>query len=210
MPRTWTLPDAASVRLVRLALRAVLAVGLLGACSVGAPAPVAVSTSAAPTVAPSPAQSAAPATPSPTSTPKPGRPAAMDTVNLEGAIATATYFLSLYPYVYNTGDLTDWKSLTHPECVFCASVAANVEKMQAVGHHQVGTDTIVVSATGAEVDPGVWFSVEVNATQGPWSVVDDAGAIVDSGLDKKSYLMRLAVVREAGAWRVREVQVDSR
>ncbi|HEX7804612.1 MAG TPA: DUF6318 family protein, partial [Cellulomonas sp.] len=104
---------------------------------------MAVSTSAAPTVAPSPAQSAAPATPSPTSTPKPGRPAAMDTVNLEGAIATATYFLDLYPYVANSGDLEDWKTLSHPECIFCRGVTTEVERMFSVGHHQDGTDTTV-------------------------------------------------------------------
>ena len=56
---------------------------------------------------------------------KPERPAALDEPpSVEGAVAVAEYFLLLYPYVYATGDLADWNALSHPECIFCASVAA--------------------------------------------------------------------------------------
>jgi len=208
MPRSRLVPDVASSHPVGVALAVALAVGLLGGCSFGGADPSATSTSAGPTVAASPTPTPA-ATPSPTTTPKPERPAAMDTVDLDGAIATATYFLQLYPYVYNTGDLTDWKALTHPDCTFCASVVTNAERMHELHQHQVGTDTAVDSATGIEVDPGVWFTVDINTTQGPWSVTDDAGTVVDAGLNTKSYLMRVVVVRESDTWRVREVQVDS-
>ena len=208
MSRSLLVPDVASSRPVRAALAVSMAVGLLGGCSFGSADSSAASTSAGPTVPASPTPTAA-ATPSPTTTPKPERPAAMDTVNLDGAIATATYFLALYPYVYNTGDLTDWKVLTHPDCTFCASVVANAKRMHELHQHQVGTDTAIDSATGVEVDPGAWFTVDINTTQGPWSVTDDAGTVVDAGIDTKSYLMRVVVVREADTWRVREVQVDS-
>ncbi|PVU83588.1 hypothetical protein DDP54_11950 [Cellulomonas sp. WB94] len=208
MPRTLPVPDVVSSRPVRVALAVILTLGLFGGCSFGGSAPVATSTSAVPTVAASPTPTPA-ASPSPTTTTKPERPAAMDTVDLDGAIATAEYFLSLYPYVYNTGDLTDWKALAHSDCIFCASVVTNAERMHGQHQHQVGTDTVVNFATGVEVDPGAWFSVDINATQGPWSVIDDAGTLIDAGLDTKSYLMHLVVVREENTWRVRAVQVDS-
>jgi hypothetical protein len=208
MPRSLLVPDVASSHPVGVALAVALAVGLLGGCSFARAEPSAASTSARLAATASPTPTTAP-TPSPTATPKPERPAAMDTVNLNGAIATAEYFLSLYPYVYNTGDLTDWKALTHPECIFCASVVANAERMHELNQHQVGTDTTVDSATGVEVDPGAWFTVDINCTQGPWSVTDDAGTVVEAGPDTNAYLMHVVVVREADTWRVREVQVDS-
>ena len=70
--------------------------------------------------------------------PGPDRPAAMDEVSTDGAIAAATYFLQLYPYAYNTGDLTEWKALSHPECMFCASVVDNVTAMHEQGHRSEG------------------------------------------------------------------------
>ena len=208
MPRTWTLHDVASLRLVRIALRAVLAVGLLGACSVGGPAPVAVSTSAAPTVAPSPTQSAAAATPSPTSTPEPERPAAMGTVNLEGAIATASYFLQLFPYALNTGDLTDWTTMGDVECKFCGSVADDVNRSRQLGQHQVGTDIAVEIATGVELRPGASFSVDITFSQGPWRVVDSAGAVVDAATTSEHLHALIVVIRDADRWLIRAVQID--
>ena len=43
--------------------------------------------------------------------PAPEKPENMDENSSEGAIATATYFVQLYPYVYATGDLEQWKSM---------------------------------------------------------------------------------------------------
>ena len=203
MPRTWPLPDVASLRLVRLALAGILGFGLLGACSVGGPDPVAVSTSAAPTIAPSPTQSVA-ATPSPTSTPKPERPAAMDAVTVDGAIATVTYFMELYPYAYNTGDVTQLKELSHPECIFCKSVTDNAVQMHARGEHQEGTPTQVLSSSGVEVNPGYWFSVDARVQQGGWQVLDTEGRVVDSDPAIKTYAMNFAVIHQDGRWLVRE------
>lgn len=77
--------------------------------------------SPSPTVTPTP-------TPTPDASVKPERPAAMDEVSAAGAEAVAVYFLQLYAYVYATNDLTEWRALSHPECIFCASVITNVEE----------------------------------------------------------------------------------
>ncbi len=37
----------------------------------------------------------------------------------EGAITAATYFLSLFPYMYATGDLDAWKNMSDDNCEFC-------------------------------------------------------------------------------------------
>ncbi|WP_146192430.1 DUF6318 family protein [Cellulomonas sp. WB94] len=207
MPRTLPVPDVVSSRAVRFALAAVLALGLLGGCSSGGSAPVATSTSSVPTVVASTTPTAA-ATPSPTATPKPERPAAMDTVNVDGAIATATYFLELYPYALNTGDISDWNSLSHPECIFCAGLADEVERQVGLSEHQEGLATSIASATGIEVTRGAFFDVDLELTQGPWQVVDKAGTVVEESLPTKVAHIHMNVVRDSGRWLVREAQAD--
>ena len=142
-------------------------------------------------------------TPTPTTTPEPERPAAMDDPGVYGAVAAATYFLSLYPYVYNTGDLTAWKALSHPECVFCASVVTNVEEMHAKGHRQDGPTVTVEKAAGREVDPGVFFAVDVEMVQGASKELDATGKVVDEVLDPTNIRVSVAVVREGEHWIIR-------
>jgi len=207
MPRSRLVPDVASSRPVGVALAVALAVGLLGGCSFGGADPSATSTSAGPTVAASPTPTPA-ATPSPTTTPKPERPAAMDTVDLDGAITTATYFLQLFPYALNTGDLTDWSLLSHAECQFCGGVADDVGHLSGLGQHQDGTEITIQTATGAEIRAGVSFSVDITFTQGPWTVVDSAGTVVDAAANPESLHALVVVMRDADRWLIRAVQVD--
>lgn len=117
---------------------------------------------------PAASSSPSPTVASPTATPEPSpsrsaapqRPATMDRDDVEGAIAAAQYFLELYPYAYNTGDLTEWKALSHPECIFCASVVEGVEELHASGGYQ----------TGGEIE---WVSVSAQ------SGISDSRAAVD-------------------------------
>src|SRR5450756_160409 len=127
-----------------------LAVGVVAGCSGGnaKPGPSATTASSTPTASPSPT-----ASPTPDASVKPVRPAAMDQVNAAGAEAVAAYFLNLYPYVYASNDLTEWKALSHPECVFCKSVIDNVEKQVAAGTRTEGRlvtteriDTVPISS----------------------------------------------------------------
>ena len=207
MPRSRLVPDVAFSRPVGAALAVALAVGLLAGCSFGGADPSAASTSAGPTVAASPTPTPAP-TPSPTTATKPERPAAMDTVDLNGAIATATYFLSLYGYAPETGDLTDWDSLSHPECTFCSGFSSEVRRMVALGQHQVGTGITASSASGVEVTTGTFFSVDVVGAQGGWTVFDKDGKVVEQDLATKPVVFHMVVVRESGTWLVRAGQPE--
>ena len=67
------------------------------------------------------------------SMPKPERPAGMDEFTVEGAVATGEYVLALYPYVYATGDLSDWQAMSDPECGFCNNVITKVTKLHDAG-----------------------------------------------------------------------------
>jgi hypothetical protein len=207
MPRSLFVPDAASSRPVGVAVAAALAFGLLSGCSFGDAEPSAISTTAGPTVAASPTPTPA-ATPSSTATPKPERPAAMDTVNLDGAIATATYFLESQPYVANTGDLAEWRAMSHSDCVFCSGVTKEVMRMFALGHHQEGTETRILSATGVEVNPGVYFQINFEVTQGSATEVDSLGTVIEAQPLTSTFDVAVAVVRDSDRWLIREVQTD--
>src|SRR5689334_228711 len=91
----------------------VTALLLLAGCTGGTPEATESSTPpvvVTPTPTPTPAESA-----SVDVTVKPTRPAALDEPpSADGAAAVAAYFVLLFPYVNATGDLTDWKTLSHP------------------------------------------------------------------------------------------------
>ena len=132
----------------------------------------------------------------------------MDQVSAAGAEALAVYFLNLYPYVYATNDLTEWKVLSHPECVFCKSVIDNVEKQIAKGERSTGGTLEFTSTTANEVNPGVWYSAELRGKQNPWAVHDANGKLIDEQTVAKNHTFIFALVLQDGAWLVREVQVD--
>jgi hypothetical protein len=205
MPFALRVPDATVARPTQISVAVTVALVLLAGCSFGGSDPAPTAADAAPRVAAAPTPST---TPSPTSTPKPERPAAMDTVNLDGAIATATYFLQLFPYALNTGDLTDWAVLSHPECIFCRGLTTEVGRQKGLGQHQEGTVMAIGSATGIEIDHGVWFSVDVRFTQGAWAVADSRGTVVENSADTESLQANLIVIRDANQWLIRGVHVD--
>ena len=65
--------------------------------------------------------------------PEPQRPTRADQHDLTGAIAAAQYFITLYPYVYATGDLTAFRTMSDATCKFCDSVITNATSMHTAG-----------------------------------------------------------------------------
>lgn len=151
-------------------------------------------------------------TPTPTPTPvapetvKPERPAAMDTVDADGAAAVARYFLELYPYVYATGDLAEWKAMSHPECVFCASVSSDVEAQVAAGISSTGGGVTVESAHVAQIDVD-YFTVSLVASQAATTDVSGDGATVGA-TDGGRSLLTIIVWRQADAWVIRGIEIQ--
>lgn len=182
----------------------VLAVAVAG-CTEAAADPPPESPTATAETSPSP-------TPTPTPTPvapetvEPERPTAMDTVDVDGAAAVARYFLELYPYVYATGDLEEWKALSHPECIFCASVSSDVETQVAAGISSTGGDVTVESADVVQLDAD-YFTVRLVASQAPTTDVSGDGATVGS-TDGGRSLLTIIVWRQADAWVVRGIEIE--
>ena len=67
------------------------------------------------------------------STPEPERPEGMNEFTPEGARLAAEYFLSLYPYVYVTGDLAAWQAMSDPNCGFCNKVSEKATNLHVAG-----------------------------------------------------------------------------
>ncbi len=195
--------SGAEARIAAVCLIVALAVS--GCSGAGDAEPSPTATNGAPDASSAPATRTPSPGPTPHLTVPPQRPAAMDAVTVEGAVAAAEYFLALYPYVYNTGDLTEWKTLSHPECIFCASVISNVEAMVAAGNHNEGGGLYTANPSGREVEPGAWFAVELTLVQDPSREVDGAGALVDGFPDGGTYSVELAIIHDEVAWLIRGV-----
>ena len=92
------------------------------------------------------------------STPKPERPAGMDELSPEGLRLAGEYVLALYPYVYATGDLSDWQAMSDLECGFCNNVITKVTKLHDAGGWVDPTphEAVAVSYGVSEEDPNVW------------------------------------------------------
>ncbi len=131
----------------------------------------------------------------------------MDEVSVAGAEAAAEYFLQLYPYVYATGDLAEWRSLSHAGCQFCASVISNVEEQVALMHTTQGGAISIQSVEGVAVDSS-YTSVTVEFRQAPSATLDRAGTLVEDFPDAKTYRTLVGVEIANGKPVIRGVQPE--
>lgn len=206
MPRGNTPSDtcartstARRVSLAAVGVSLVFAVGLAG-CTGTDPAPEWTPTAATPIAQPTPTPSPDPATI------KPERPTAMNTFDSAGAEAVAVYYMDLYAYAYATGDLEEWRALSHPDCIFCRSVIEHVEAQAAAGQHSTGGTVLITDVSSLETDPGVWWSIDLEVVQAPADVRDNAtGAVLSQRVDEVAYHMDLAIARDGDRWQVRAV-----
>jgi len=205
MRRRGTTARAARVRVAAGLVAGVVVTGGLAGCTGGPDEPRWTPTvwtpeeTVEPTPTPTPVDPAAVA---------PERPAAMDEVSEAGAEAVARYFLELYPYVYATGDLTAWRELSHPECVFCASVISNVEEQVAAGHRSEGSEMTVDSLVAVEVVAGSRYGVDAYVTEGPSSERDADGNLVRERREPQEISVVFALFFDDG-WVVREVDATA-
>ncbi len=152
--------------------------------------------SATPTVSPTPDMSVAPA-----------RPDAMATPSADGAAAAASYFLTLYPYAYATGDTAEWAAMSAPECLFCSRTAEGVSRVHQVGNTVTGGAIDVIETRGTEIDAGRWYSAKVTATEAASTEVDPSGSPVTSS-EGGTYTFDVALSFTSGRWIVDAVDVN--
>ncbi|MGV8967187.1 MAG: DUF6318 family protein [Cellulomonas sp.] len=184
-----------------------LAVALtLGGCTeTAAPAPSSPGTPgtvrpAAPTTTPS-------AGPAPVAPPE--RPAAMDSNDADGAIAAATYFISLYPYVYATGDLAEWKAMSDPACIFCASVSNHVDEMVAKGNRLTGGMVKLLAPATYTPHEHSLSEIHLVASQERSTEVSHAGAPVSTSPASEADVVVLLTF-DGALWSIRGVDLNVR
>lgn len=129
-----------------------------------------------------------------------------ENVSLDGyAAAFMSYFLQLYPYVQNTGDLTDWEAHSGPDCEFCRSVADGVATDQAAGlSREHGPIEVTYSRAMSDSD-GVYYVAQL-LTEQPYVVRDAEGVEIETAQRRRSLVIS-RVMREDGTWRVLGVAV---
>ncbi len=137
----------------------------------------------------------------------PEKPAKMSENSPEGAVAAAEYFVSLYPYVYATGDLTEWDAMSEDGCVFCSSVHDNVTEL-----HESGgwTDPWVLDVNNREYAPPTagheYTAVRLSITQ-PTTTTHSGKSSPKVGQSEETVLT-LAMRYDGNTWFVGEGETE--
>lgn len=176
---------------------ATVVLALAAGCT-GDPEPVPTMPVVVPTATPSPSP-----TPDPATVP-PERPD-LSRVDAATAEALAVYFLELYPYVYATGDLTEWRALSHPDCKFCASTIKNVEEMVAAGEHWEGglAEFSTPKTTTVSFE---FYTVHLSMTESVARRIDAGGQVVEEAPGGTSDMV-VMLAAKTGSLLVRGVDV---
>ncbi|TFH72166.1 DUF6318 family protein [Cellulomonas sp. HD19AZ1] len=133
----------------------------------------------------------------------PERPAEMSDRSATGASAAASYFFALYPYVFASGDLTEWSALSSETCEYCQNVRRSVEDQTARGVVGEGAEITIESAEGIEVAPGETYAADLVVVQAPSFEVTKDGERVPDG-DGGRFQIHVALGWESG-WVVRAI-----
>ncbi|BDA65289.1 hypothetical protein MANAM107_21230 [Actinomyces capricornis] len=137
-------------------------------------------------------------------TPLPDRPVGMDEDSPAGAIATAEYFVQLYPYVYATGDLTEWRAMTRKDCAFCTSVIDNVTELHSKGGWTEFWTPAVSQTQYVEPGAGSDYSrVDIAIKQEETRTYDGTGGEPKMGEARDRVVVILAMKYENGRWIIR-------
>ena len=139
----------------------------------------------------------------------PERPGNMDEDSPEGAVATGSYFVQLYPYVYATGDLEQWRAMTRQDCLFCGSVITNVTSLHDSGGWKDPWVHTITETGYSDPGPGSEYSrVDIVFSQEAAYTYDGTGAPPKVSDPVPRTLLILAMRYEDGHWIIREGQVE--
>jgi hypothetical protein len=147
---------------------------------------------------------------------EPEKPAAWADSGPDGAAAAAVWFLSEeYRYVLETNDTAEWERLSHPECVYCASVVTTTAQAADGGVTSREKAPAVVRVTRVEELNPLAYSVLVRVDAAGIRDFDSAGQLVHES-DASSGQMLLTFLRtgrdwqfRAGAWLELDAEVPS-
>lgn len=139
----------------------------------------------------------------------PERPENMDEDSPEGAVATGSYFVQLYPYVYATGDLEQWRAMTRQDCLFCGSVITNVTSLHDSGGWKDPWVHTITETGYSDPGPGSEYSrVDIVFSQEAAYTYDGTGAPPKVSDPVSRTQLILAMRYEDGHWIIRGGQVE--
>ncbi|MFI2487280.1 DUF6318 family protein [Promicromonospora kroppenstedtii] len=145
------------------------------------------------------------ASPSPTVPPKPERPEAMNREDAEGAAAAAKYFIELYPYVMATGDVEEFKAMSHRACGFCEDALKQAEKLRSRNETWTGGEIKTDLRETYERDEitGI-YPLDFEVEQAAARITDSTGATVFEGKNERA-TYRVELGLRDGDWVVAEI-----
>ena len=139
----------------------------------------------------------------------PERPENMDEDSPEGAVATGSYFVQLYPYVYATGDLEQWRAMTRQDCLFCGSVITNVTSLHDSGGWKDPWVHTITETGYSDPGPGSEYSrVDIVFSQEAAYTYDGTGAEPEVAEPHSGTVIIFAMKYVEGHWIIREGQVE--
>ncbi|MBZ2195787.1 DUF6318 family protein [Occultella gossypii] len=139
----------------------------------------------------------------------PVRPAAMDDPGPEGAVAAASYFISLFPYLFTSGDLDEWEALGTEDCVVCAQIADGAAALHAEGGRNSGGGFEVLHSLTAGPDGAEGrYIVQLDVMESPSIRIADDGSQVEQANGRYPELW-VSIVWGAEGWQVDGVSFGS-
>ncbi len=124
-----------------------------------------------------------------------------------GAAAAATYFIELYGYVLQTGDLTEWDAMSFPACDYCTDTRDYVASAYAAGETFEGSEISAKVLQIHDLNELVGgYPVDLRVTQGPTTRRDASGTTIESG-EAWTEIMRFQTVFYGDSWTVLDASV---
>ena len=129
----------------------------------------------------------------------------MDRTDEVGAAAAAEYFLSLYSYVMQTGDLAEWDAMSWETCNFCSSTRDRSVQIRKNAERFTGGEIETISVRVYPIDDAIGgYPVDVEFTQQPSAHVDASGTSIYSGaVDTGTF--GVDVINVTSEWRILSV-----
>ena len=145
--------------------------------------------------------------PSSTGPTAPARPAEIDQMTPAGAAAAARYFIELYGYVLQTGDLTEWDAMSFPTCRYCVETRRYITSAHSSGETFTGSVISTEVVNIHELNELVGgYPVDLRVTQGPTTHLDASGSTIESG-DTWTEVMRFETVFDGESWTILDAAV---
>jgi len=183
-----------STRLATATLATATVLALVTACGTTEPGPTASPTTSL-SATPSP-------TPTATALAEPTKPPEMERNDEVGAIAAAEYFMELYNYVIQTGDLGPWDAAADRNCGFCSNVSSDLRPVYAEGGKYLGGLVTITSTRLVGFDETLRVhAVEVTYEESESRVLDSDEEVVKH-TDARSGWLVLDVGASPDGWRL--------